>query len=192
MKNKYQEVELKFKLENKKETEERLRHIGALPENEVEYQKDTYYVPAHRDFFAEDVVSEWLRLRESNGKVQLNYKRWLPIGAKKQTHCEEYETNISDVIAVKRILYYLNFKEIVVVEKERKTWKYENFIISLDTVKELGCFIEIEYGEEVKEENVELILDSMCDFLKDVIHADVSERDRRGYPYQLLTMKGLI
>ena len=97
MEKKYQEVELKFKLGNYLEVINMLNAIGARIVGEEEYQKDTYYMPSHRDFFEEEIVSEWIRLRETKTESQLNYKRWLPIGAKIQTHCEEYETNITDI-----------------------------------------------------------------------------------------------
>lgn len=56
------EIELKFPLENAEELIEELRKIS---EPKGEYQKDTYFIPPHRDFLNQNPISEWLRIRET-------------------------------------------------------------------------------------------------------------------------------
>lgn len=192
MDKKYQEVEMKFRLHNIHEVEDRLAVLRADPVVSGEYQKDIYFAPCHRDFFAEDIISEWLRFRETPEKKQLNYKRWLPLGAAVQTHCEEYETDISDGKAMRAILRYLDFQEIIRVEKVRNTWKYKNIYVCLDTVTDLGTFIEMEYAEEVTEDAIPEISARMEYVLKFELCASVEPRDRRGYPYQMLALRGLL
>lgn len=58
------EVEIKLPLENPKQVKDFLNQ-NAKPASKDSYQKDTYYVPAHRDFLAFEYPFEWLRIRES-------------------------------------------------------------------------------------------------------------------------------
>ena len=111
LEKKYQEIEMKFKLNNSKDVLIILKSLGAEKVVDQEYQCDIYYAPSHRNFFEEEIISEWLRLRRTTSKEHLNYKRWLPIGEKIQTHCEEYETEVSDGFALIKILEYMDFKE---------------------------------------------------------------------------------
>lgn len=182
--SKYQEVEAKYQLLNMEEVIQRIEELH-LSLYCCEYQKDTYYNSPFRNFLAEDIVSEWFRVRETKNSASLNYKLWLPVGAKIQNQCKEYESEIEDVYAVRQILSCLSFSEIACVEKRRRTWKYKNMEISIDEVKKLGAFIEIEYCEEVPEEKipeVNLLFEQiLCD-----LNAEVKERDRRGYAYTLI------
>lgn len=189
---KYQEVELRFKLSNIKEVLIILEELAAEKVIDQEYQCDTYFVPYHRDFFEEEIISEWLRLRKTNFKEQINYKRWLPIGAKIQTHCEEYETDVTDGYALRKILEYMDFREIIKVEKKRNCWKYGDVLICIDEVTELGTFIELEYIKHIEEKKVEEICKDMEKMLHDILHAIVEPRDRRGYPYQMMSLKGVL
>lgn len=189
---KNQEVEIKFKLLNANQVVQRMTELGAKKVVTDEYQKDTYFAPQHRDFFAEDIVSEWLRLRETPTVQQLNYKRWLPLGATVQTHCEEHETNLSNAAAMENILNYLDFQRVICVEKTRNAWKYKNILICIDAVTELGTFIELEYAQQVPEEKIPGITAFMEHVLHQELKASVEHRDRRGYPYQMMSLKGLL
>lgn len=189
---KNQEVEIKFKLLNAHQVVQRMAELSAEKVVTDEYQKDTYFAPQHRDFFAEDIVSEWLRLRETPTVQQLNYKRWLPLGAAIQTHCEEYETDLANSAAMEKILDYLDFQRVICVEKTRNTWKYKNVLICIDEVTELGTFIELEYTQQVPEEELPEITAFMEQILHQELNASVESRDRRGYPYQMMSLKGLL
>jgi len=191
-KGKDQEVEMKFKLLNACKVVEHITELGAEHVVTDEYQKDTYFAPQHRDFFAENIVSEWLRLRETPTIQQLNYKRWLPLGATIQTHCDEYETEITNVTAMEKIFEYLDFKKVICVEKNRNVWKYKNILVCIDMVTELGTFIELEYAEKIPEAEIPEITATMQQVLLKDLKASVESRDRRGYPYQMMTLKGLL
>ena len=57
---------------------------------------------------------------------------------------KEYETKIEDPESMLEIFKKLNLIKKVTVTKHRKYFEYENFVIVLDCVEELGCFLEIE------------------------------------------------
>jgi len=147
-------------------------------------QVDEYYIPPDRDFTKERPLKEWLRLRESNGKYSINYKNWYYDGEGKSHHCDEYETLIGDIDKIKNVFKALNIKSIVTVNKYRKSWDYEDFEISLDSIKDLGDFVEIEYkGKEdvdpkkTTDEMIEFLIQQKCGRI---------ERNYLGYPFQIM------
>lgn len=147
---KHVEVEQKYQLLNHDELRQRLKENGGKRVG-VERQIDVYYNAPHRDFLASDDLSEWLRLRDEHGRVSINYKHWWPAGVEIKTHCDEYEADVSDGDAMRKLLAALDFKELITVDKEREKWDLGDIEIALDTVKDLGTFVEFEYkGDEAQ------------------------------------------
>ena len=183
--SKYQEVEVKFPLFNREVVLQEIEKLGLQKKVIDEVQCDRYYTPFHKNFLEPEIVSEWFRVRETKNKCSLNFKQWLPIGAKVQNQCNEYETKIDDAYALRKILDLLDFKEIIVVNKTRNSWIYENVEISIDYVDSLGAFIELEAMDQVSEEEIFLVHEHFNKILSH-IKAEVGERDHRGYPYLLI------
>lgn len=183
--SKYQEVEVKFPLFNREVVLQEIENLGLQKKVIGEMQCDSYYTPFHKNFLEPEIVSEWFRVRETKNKCSLNFKQWLPIGAKVQNQCNEYETVIDDAYAFKKILKLLDFKEIIVVNKTRNSWIYENVEICVDYVDTLGAFIELEAVNKVREEEIAYVHEQFNKILT-YIKAEVGERDHRGYPYLLL------
>ena len=62
---------------------------------------------------------------------------------------KEYEVPIENLPTFKEILKGLNFPLLGVIDKKRETYRLGEFIISIDEVKDIDNFIEIEVdGEE--------------------------------------------
>ena len=179
------EIELKFPLHDAEELLARLSSFGECSEK---VQKDTYYVPAHRNFVKQDPIKEWLRIRETKDGVRLNYKHWHDLFTE-TVHCDESETDVEDVEALREIFSKLDFEEIIVVEKVRKSWLKDDVEISVDSVTGLGDFIELECKKEF--DSVEEAKDHLYSVLKE-IKAEVGERDFKGYPHLLLEKAGLL
>ncbi len=184
--NRHVEFELKFPLKNVEELVKKLNKIAKQRQQNA-HQKDTYYVPVHRDFLAKKYPSEWLRIRETNRGVTLNYKHWYPEDEKERYYCDEFETKIGDANSLKKIFESLDFKEIVIVEKTRSTWIYKNVEIAIDNVKDLGFFIELEAKNGFKD--IDGVKKLLYDTLKE-LKAEIGEQDFRGYPYRMLEKKG--
>lgn len=149
------------------------------------HQTDEYFSPSHRNFTEVRPVKEWLRLRDSDGKYSINYKNWHFNKNGKSHHCDEYQTKIEDLTQLRKVLEALNFKSLIKVDKMRKVWIYKDYKISVDSVKNLGDFIEIEYMGEGEKLNPKKITDEMINFLKDRGCGKIS-RNYVGYPFQLL------
>lgn len=147
-------------------------------------QVDEYFIPAHRDFRKAHPVQEWFRLRDEGGAFSMNYKKWHYDEQGIGQYADEFETGIEDREAAGKILEALNFQSIVVVDKTRKKWMYENYEVALDSVEGLGEFVEIEYkgNEEVDPAEVTR---RMVQFLKDRGCGKI-ELNNGGYPYLLL------
>lgn len=57
---------------------------------------------------------------------------------------EEIETRVDDGAALLRVFERLGYRESVVFEKRRETWRLESALVTLDELPELGWFVEIE------------------------------------------------
>lgn len=144
MERKRIEIEAKFPLYNKRETLSKLKKLGQTTE-ENNYQKDIYYTPAHENFLEKRPVSEWLRIRDTKEQKTINYKNWSNHDGNNKISCKEIEVGIDDYNGMLEMLNALDFKQIIVVEKTRNSFEYNNIIISIDSIENLGDFIELEF-----------------------------------------------
>ena len=137
------------------ELEEQLNRLGATRVRE-EYQEDTYFNAPHRDFAKTD---EALRIRKVKNKdldeIYITYK-----GAKLDNVSKtrkEIEMKVEDQFKSAEILESLSFRPVATVQKKRIIYCLRKLIITLDDVKNVGKFVEIE--KEVEEGgNTELAL----------------------------------
>lgn len=132
------EIELKFKVENPKNV------ISFLERNnchlsDINSQNDTIYVQ-NLDNVESTEGSVWLRVRKSNDRVELNYKKQ----SAKLSESEEIEFEVSSYEKANLFLEALGFKKWVEVNKKRQYTKYQDYNICLDEVEHLGTFVEIE------------------------------------------------
>ena len=183
MANKNIEIEIQVNVENVQPLIEFLKANGDFQAEK--HQLDEYFSPAHRDFIAVRPVAEWLRLRDADGKYSINYKNWHFDESGKSHYCDEFETKIEDINKIRNIFSVLNFKPLVTVDKLRKIWTYKDYEIEVDSVKNLGNFVEIEYiGENDKVEPTKITAE-MVDFLKKLGCGKIT-RNYVGYPFLVL------
>lgn len=183
------EIELKLSLKN---TAELIKRLTEIAEFLGEYnEKDTYYVPPHRNFVKNNPIFEWLRIREfdKDGKniSILNYKNFGKDKKEDTIACKELETEFGNSETLKKIFDYLDISKVILVKKNRKNYKYKDVVISIDSVEGLGEFIEIEFeGLTENEEKAREYLEMM---LKE-IGANTGEPIFKGYPHLLLEKNG--
>lgn len=153
-------------------------------------QTDFYFIPAHRNFVEPKFPFEWLSIRKRAEKSILNYKHFYPENVEATTHCKEFETEIKDVEQMTMIFSALNLKNLVTIEKEREIYIYKDeFEIALDSVKELGNFIEIETLKDFG--GIEETRKKIIEFANN-LGINTSKADKRGYPFLLMKKNGLI
>lgn len=183
MTQQYIEIEIKVQIEKGEALIKFLQQKATFVSEE--HQIDTYYTPIHRNFVAQRPTDEWLRIRDSSGKYSINYKNWHHDKDGKSDFCDEYETNVGDIKQLEKIFEVLDIKKLVVVDKKRQVWKYKDYEVSIDSVKGLGEFVEIEYKGKKTTKTPAQITQEMIAFLKDLGSGEIT-RDHRGYPFLLL------
>ena len=139
------EVEFKFPVDNLVELRESLLALGAQPVKASE-QVDEYFNDPLRDFAKMDIA---LRIRQSDGKQWLTFKGPnLDPSAKIRT---EIETPLVDQAAaeqIKQTFLGIGYYSVARVAKSRETlaldWDDRHVEICMDTVAEVGEFVELE------------------------------------------------
>jgi len=179
------EVEIKVKVNNLQEIKEKVSKAGKLIK--AIKQIDDYYIPCHRDFFARKPhQNEWLRIRTNPDKTVWEYTR--AVNQKEDgsnDYAEEYEIEILDKEELKKILGFLDFKKVVIVEKYREYWMCGDIEVALDDVKGLGTFVEAEAKGDFK--NKKEAKKACIDFLENLGIKDVEKNQIKiGYPQLFL------
>lgn len=153
------ELEVKVKTDHDA-VRSKLAELDATQISTVD-QVDTYYDAPHRTFAETD---EALRIRaetESNESssapdpvTQLTYKGPLVDDASKTR--TESETEVESRETMEEILDHLGFSPAAVVEKSRERYALDGYTVTLDTVSNLGEFVEVETEVEADHTNADL------------------------------------
>jgi len=142
------EIEAKLKVDSLPEIEHKLDELGA------EFLAEQLQT----DYFFDDVnatltkTDRCLRLRRQKvGKSEsffLTYK-----GTKEKSNLkkrQEIESEITDANSVHKLLLALGYEQVLIVEKKRRLWQFDNCEVALDQLPLLGEFVEIEGPNEEK------------------------------------------
>lgn len=153
------EVEVKLKVK------EISRVTQWLKDNNAEYlgeknQIDIYFDPPHKTFIkvlscGKKVAKEYLRIRKSDKGSSVTYKL-IPKNLETnetQRQFKEIETFIKNHENMFELLSALGFKKTAIIDKNRKSWKYKEFLFEIDDVKEIGVFLEIEFRGNAENPN---------------------------------------
>lgn len=140
------EIEIKCYCDSPDEIEMRIKSTGA-EFVETRSESDIYFNHPSRDFAETD---EAFRIRRVNNFCKITYKG--PKVSKTTKARVEHETTVGDFDAIRNIILSLGFVESGVIEKERRIYSLGESEISIDDVKGLGLFVEIERIGELKEE----------------------------------------
>lgn len=147
------EVEVKAKISSGDEVSERIVSLGGRHISDEE-QTDIYFNAPHRDFAETD---EALRIRKTGERTFITYKG-PKIDDRSKTR-KELEVEVADAETAAGILESLGFRRVREVFKERRTYSLGDFTLSIDTVRGLGNYLEIErdlpdgsdYGDALSE-----------------------------------------
>lgn len=180
------EIELRFPLLNFLSVKNFLDQNAQKIASDL-FQRDSYFSPRHRDFLNFRFPYEWLRIRETNQKNSICYKHFYPENVEKTDYCDEFESELTNAEAIRKLFKSLDFNEIVVVEKNREIWLFDDVEIAVDDVKTLGQFIELEAKKFIN--TPQETKQYLYGVLKK-INATVGEEDIRGYPFKILKNKG--
>ena len=181
------EVEFKFPVDDLANLRASLVAMGAQPVK-VSEQIDEYFNDPLRDFAKLDVA---LRIRHSDSKLWLTYKGPnLDPTAKIRT---EIETPLVDQAAaeqIKQTFIEIGYLSVARVAKQRETlsleWEGQRVEICLDTVAEVGEFVELELVVDsiAKQDSAKKTLETLATKL------DLSGSIRTSYLELLLKNRG--
>jgi adenylate cyclase class 2 len=173
------EVEAKAYLEDSEKVMKELIDLGAR-EIYFTVQRDTYYHHPSRDF---GVTDEALRIREEQGRAFITYKGPKLDDLTKSR--EELEVPLVDPRPLGMLLLRLGFEPLAVVEKRRRGFLHNALEVTIDEVRGLGLFLEVEAKEcEDLEEGRERVLGLLENLSLDRL-------ERRSYLELLLERKTL-
>ena len=178
------EIEIQAAIKSPKEVEKKLRKVGRFVKSRE--QTDKYFVPPQRNFFAKDPPIEYLRIRQEKGKDHLNYSylHFDKNGWLRKT--DEYETIVEKPEVAEEIFKKIGMIPKVAVIKTRKYFDCGNFEVTLDQIKGLGSFIEVEAKRDLG--GVDKTRKACLDFL-DNLGIKYEIKRLMGYPRMLYRKK---
>jgi len=162
----------------------RLEAVGGAQTGAV-IQSDTYYDAPHRSFPKTD---EALRIRTetdpeaSTETTRITYKG--PLLEAESKSREEFETAVEDGETVDEIFTRLGFEPAATVRKEREHFSLEGYTITLDSVDDVGEYVEVETEVE-REVDLENARRGAVDILER-LDLDPNEQIRTSYLELLL------
>jgi len=146
------EVELLFRI-NETRAQELRRELGKVFVQKVR-EIDTYFYPPHKDFEVSEKGRENLRVRENDSNKELTYKKVF-YEKGEYSHSVEENLAIPDADKAVQLLKSLGFRVHFVIDKQREIFEEENYQITIDNVKGLGIFAEVEWtGSDGDEEEI--------------------------------------
>ncbi len=183
------ETEIKLRVNNLDDVEKKLLSIGAKL---VDFVEETDYYIDLRPCIDLRSLDMALRVRVSrnilNGSVkcELTFK-----GSRVSSYPKirkEVSVNIDNAENLLEIFKGLGFNKVYAVSKTRKVYQFENFLVFLDNVAELGSFVEVE-TRNVTGQSISELANALRSFL---LYAGIAgEVVEKTYLELLLEKKGL-
>jgi adenylate cyclase, class 2 len=160
------EIEIKAHLRDREAVAERLKELGS-EFGEAVSQEDIVYV--EKSDSMEDYLSNtlFLRIRATRAKTifTLKYHANRTLNGSPDSMPLEHETEVSSRAELEAMVGLMGFSPALRIYKERQTAQYKDWEICLDTVEDLGSFIEVEQLAE-HDEDVASVSASLTDFLE--------------------------
>lgn len=133
------EIEIRAKINNLEKIEQNIIKLGAKLIKETK-QVDEYF--GEINLYQKIGYSFLMRVRDEEDKKFMTYKG---AESKKDGVWEEYEFEIDDTKKSTDMFEAMGLEKIIVVNKYRKEYKFNDLTICLDAIDGLGDFIEIEF-----------------------------------------------
>ena len=143
---------------------------------------DEYYYDPLRDNLKPDKnnqLNHCLRLRTCNDTFSITYKDDV-FNGNKWLYSNEYETEVNDVMVIREIFSKLGLVKFIEIDNTKEAYKYNDYEIVLENVKDLGIFMEVEYctNDDVDVKDIKKDIQTFIDNLD----INVSEELNMGKP----------
>jgi|SRR3972149_122721 len=135
------EVELRAKISDKKAIERQLQRMG-LKVLSTKTINDYYF--GDIGLYKKIKNSFFLRVRSMGKKVQIAYKG----GTGKDGVYEDIDQEVQSLETALEIFKKMGLDLVISIEKTRKSYKFKNINIEIDTFKNKGSFLELELISE--------------------------------------------
>ena len=186
-----QEIEILFRLNQSiKEAEGLLMNLRAEQKGS-KHTIDEYFYNTKTNQFAPNTkgeLTECLRIRTTKDAVYYTYKDDVFLADGSWSHSNEYETKISDAETMRQALARQYYEPLVTIDSHKTKYQLNDFEFTLEEVKELGTFLEIEHMAD-SSEDVSEIKDGIRSLAKNTGFAIDSELTI-GKPELLLRQRG--
>ena len=170
------EVEVKVKVKDPAHVEEALHKLGCVLGEPI-VQRDWVFIDAKIDFSEIKPGARIARIRKSNGHIILTAKQ----RRENTLESTEYEVIVDDAERAKNVLNLLGYREVIRVNKSRRSGRLGDVEICLDDVDGLGVFVEAEKMASESEDGPK-IQKELFDLL---IKLGVSAEDREYFGYDI-------
>jgi adenylate cyclase, class 2 len=161
------EVEIKARVENLETIKQQLSEPV-----KTEIQRDHVY--GFKDKFPPNDGECIARIREKNNKIILEFKE-----IQRHAGAVELKHDIAEFEPFHNFLTKLQFQKFFTMEKKREKYVHEGCTICLDTVTDLGTFVEIEKMVETQEQK-EQALQQCKDVLQQLAPNAIIMTDKYG------------
>lgn len=140
------EIEIRAQLKNGLDIIKKIKKMEGIVYNGLKTEKDIYF--KHKSDNERKLV---LRIRQTGDKKLLTFKAK---SKKHDTAWPDIDLPLHDSKTLRSILLSSDFEEVVKITKTRNSFKYGEYEINIDEIKELGSFIEIEARGNSKQRNI--------------------------------------
>ena len=178
-------VEVYDSIQNVKEKLNGLEYIGE------KHIIDEYYYDPKRDDLKPDInnrLLHCLRLRNKNNEYFITYKddvfendKWI--------YSNEYETKVDSIEMLREIFNKIGLKQFIEINNIKEIYKSDKYEISLERVKNLGNFLEVEYCTDNDIDIIE-IKNEIQQFINN-LNIKTSEELNMGKPEMYLRKNGI-
>ena len=183
-----QEIEILAELHDP--IEKALDALKNFPCEGIKITRDVYYHDPLRNAMAWNGkrLDACCRIREQDETWRVTYKTNHFDGAA-WLYADEYETTVENGATLQMIFAQLGLQELVVVETTRHVFVHHPYEITIDDVRDLGVFMEVEYkGKPDPSRTVQDIKAEILDFMQSLgLH--ISLESTLGKPELLLSKK---
>lgn len=157
------EIELRAKIINQKLFEEKLSQLSGIKKKKENERQVDIYLKHEKDEERKSVIR--IRKNYENNNAILTFKGSAP---KNQDDIawEDFDTPINNSDNLERLLVNNGYIYVCLIDKIRQSFKYKEFEINIDNIRDLGMFVEIEKRGE--EKDVETIKNEIFKLLKNL------------------------
>lgn len=154
---------------------------------------DTYYYDPLRENlkpYADGKLYASFRIRQKGEDTYITYKNDHYLDGVWQ-YSDEYEVKTDDFLSTKLIVENLKLKQLLVIDSEKHFFKYGDYEIVLELVKDLGVFLEVELEKQIGAEQVSSFKAEIIQFISS-LGISTSPELNAGKPELFIRKNGFI